>query len=564
MLNKIKLQSILFIFGVISVISCQSNVEQQYDFTRLFDDLPFSMNVLTVPVFPDKDYNILDFGAKGDGIQKNTEAFNKAIETCSMEGGGRVIVPAGIWLTGPIQLRSNVNLHLLPGSHIQFSKDFDDYPLIESNWEGVKQYRCMSPISGYKLENIAITGSGVIDGAGDSWRYVKKFKMTANQWDNLIKSGGVLNRAGNEWWPSQQAYEGSLKVPEMLKNKHLFTKEDFEKYKDFHRPVLVNIVECKNILLDGPTFQNSPAWNIHPLLCENLIVVNINVRNPWYSQNGDGIDIESCKNVLVYNCRFDVGDDAICIKSGKDAEGRARGIPTENVVIRDCVVYHGHGGFTVGSEMSGGVRNIKISNCNFIGTDIGLRFKSTRGRGGVVENIWIENIYMQDIPTDALSFNMYYGGFAPTEDRSAEEMSRNAEVFEVNDETPIFRKIYMKNIYCNGAKDAVVLQGLPEMSIKEIELNNIVMKAERGVSMYDAENINIIDAVITSPDPVIFARQSRNILLRNLHYMPKNKIVLKLEGEKTSEIIVKGNNAEDIKAKTEVAEGISKIILKTD
>lgn len=350
----------------------------------------------------------------------------------------------------------------------------------------------------------------------------------------------------------------------MLKNKHLYTKEDFEKYKDFHRPVLLNLVRCKNILLDGPTFQNSPAWNIHPLLCENLIVVNINVRNPWYSQNGDGIDVESCKNVLIYNCKFDVGDDALCMKAGRDKEGRDRGIPTENVVIRDCIVYHGHGGFTIGSEMSGGVRNIKISNCNFIGTDIGLRFKSTRGRGGIVENIWIEDIYMKDIPTDALSFNMFYGGFAPTEDRSFEEMSRTAQVFEVTEETPIFRKIYMNNIYCNGAKDAVVLQGLPEMTIKDIELNNIIMTAERGISMYDAEDIKITNVVISSPDPVIRARQSRNILLENVNSLVDNKIFMSLEGSKTEKIILKGKNAEIIKNKTEFISGASSDALKIE
>jgi len=564
MINKKTFFVLTFLISC-SLVSCQSSFENpKYDFSHLFEDLPFEMPVLVPPTFPEKDFNIKDFGAVGDGIFKNTEAFRQAIEECAANGGGRVIVPAGLWLTGPIQLKSNVNLHLLPGSHIQFTADFDDYPLIESNWEGLNQYRCMSPISGFDLENIAITGSGVIDGAGDAWRYVKKFKMTENQWKALIKSGGVLNEKGTEWWPSQEAYEGSIKVPEMLKNKHLYTKEDFEKYKDFHRPVLLNLVRCKNILLDGPTFQNSPAWNIHPLLCENLIVVNINVRNPWYSQNGDGIDVESCKNVLIYNCKFDVGDDALCMKAGRDKEGRDRGIPTENVVIRDCIVYHGHGGFTIGSEMSGGVRNIKISNCNFIGTDIGLRFKSTRGRGGIVENIWIEDIYMKDIPTDALSFNMFYGGFAPTEDRSFEEMSRTAQVFEVTEETPIFRKIYMNNIYCNGAKDAVVLQGLPEMTIKDIELNNIIMTAERGISMYDAEDIKITNVVISSPDPVIRARQSRNILLENVNSLVDNKIFMSLEGSKTEKIILKGKNAEIIKNKTEFISGASSDALKIE
>src|SRR5690606_35184650 len=183
--------------------------------------------------------------------------------------------------------------------------------------------------------------------------------------------------------------------------------------KDFLRPVMVSLVGCNKVLLDGPTFQNSPAWNLHPLMCSNVILRNLTVRNPWYSQNGDGVDLESCKNVLIYNNTFDVGDDAICFKSGKNEDGRKRGMATENVIVKNNVVYHGHGGFVIGSEMSGGVKNVHVSNCTFLGTDVGLRFKSTRGRGGVVENIYISDIDMTNIPTESIRFNMFYGGNAP-------------------------------------------------------------------------------------------------------------------------------------------------------
>ncbi len=257
---------------------------------------------------------------------------------------------------------------------------------------------------------------------------------------------------------------------------------------------MVSLISCNKVLLDGPVFQNSPAWCIHPLMCENLTVRNIDVRNPWYSQNGDGIDIESCKNSVVYDCTFDVGDDAICIKSGKDQEGRDRGIPTENLIVKNCVVYHGHGGVTVGSEMSGGVKNMHVSGCTFIGTDVGLRFKSNRGRGGVVENIYISNIDMINIPTNAISFNLYYGGLAPDELMAqSEEEKMNSEIHEVTEETPQFKDISIKNITCKGAHQAIYLQGLPEMNLENIHMENLTMESEKGLLCMDAHGITIKD-----------------------------------------------------------------------
>ena len=552
---------ILLLVAVSSLDYGQSN--QNYpDLKRFFQDLPFEMEALSVPVFPDKDFNIKDFGAVEDGVTMNTEAFQKAIDECAKNEGGRVVVPAGMWLTGPIYFKDNVNLYLESGAFIQFSTNYDDYPLVESNWEGVNQYRCTSPLMARDVENIAITGRGIIDGGGEVWRPVKKYKLTEIQWNQLVSSGGVLEKNGNTWWPTAEARDALAYFAKLRKENKSLTKEDAEKYKVFFRPVLLSFVQCKNVWLDGVTFQNSPAWNLHPLLCENVVLTNVNVRNPWFSQNGDGIDLESCKNSLLYNCKFDVGDDAMCMKSGKDKEGRDRGVPTENVVIQDCIVYHGHGGFTIGSEMSGGVKNIKIDNCNFIGTDIGLRFKSTRGRGGVVENIFISNIFMKDIPTDALSFNMYYGGFAPTEDASAEEKSKAAQAVPVTEETPIFRNIFMDNIYCNGAKDAIVLQGLPEMPIAGIQIKNVTMTAQRGISIYDADGIKIINSKISSPSPLVKVNQSSNVVIDNLIVPSGDDVVLKLDGDKTKDIVVKGNK--DIKEKTEFGNNVSKSALRVE
>jgi polygalacturonase len=524
------------------------------DFSKYFKNLPFKMSTLTVPKFPNKVFNIKQFGAVGDGMTVNTEAFAKAIETCSKAGGGKVVVPAGMWLTGPIHFMSNINLHLEIGAHIQFTKNYNDYPLIQSNWEGVDQYRCTSPINGKNLKNIAITGNGIIDGSGDVWRFVKKNKLTSAQWKELIASGGIVDSKGDNWYPTKESMEYLDFAANLKKEGRKITREEAEKYKVFFRPVLLSFVECKNVWLDGVTFQNSPAWNLHPLLCENVLVTNVNVRNPWYSQNGDGIDVDACKNVFIYNCKFDVGDDAMCMKSGKDDEGRKRGRATENVVIQDCIVYHGHGGFTIGSEMSGGIRNIKVDNCNFIGTDIGLRFKSNRGRGGVVENIWVSNIYMKDIPTDALSFNMYYGGFSPTDDKPADQKSKEAKAEPVYEGTPIFRNIYMKNIFCDGAKDAIVIQGLPEISIKGIEVENCVMKADRGISIFDADGIKITETKIIAKSPVVRINQSKNVLFDNFNPVAEGSW-FKIDGANTSGIIFQGKNALMLKSKSEFGNG---------
>ncbi len=510
------------------------------DLSKHFKNLPFKMKTLSVPEFIDKSYNIKNYGAVGNGLINNTKAINEAISECSKNGGGKVIVPAGIWLTGPIYFKDDVNLHLETGALIQFSKNYDDYPLIESNWEGYAQFRCTSPIMGRNVKNIAITGNGIIDGAGQVWRPVKKFKLTEIEWKALVKSGGILDKKGETWWPTKESLDASEIIPAMKNRNETLDKTAAEKYKVFFRPVLLNFIECKNIWLDGVTFQNSPAWNIHPLLCEDVIVSNLDVRNPRYSQNGDGIDIESCRNILIFNCWFDVGDDAICIKSGRDEEGRKRNRPAENLIVTDCVVYHGHGGFTVGSEMSGSVRNVKVDNCNFMGTDVGLRFKSTRGRGGIVENIWISNIYMKDIPTEALSFNLFYGGTAPAEDKSAEEKSLNAKLFEVNETTPSFKNIHIRNIFCDGAKDAVVLLGLPEMPLKGIELNNINISSERGISAFYADGVLLKNITLISNSPAVSLMQARNVEINNIKVKDDIAVVVKLQGKNTENIVLKG------------------------
>lgn len=468
---------------------------EPYKYEYLYKDLPFEMPRVKAPVFPDNEVNLKDFGAVGDGMHLCTEAFAKAIDALDKKGGGKLTVPAGVWFTGPIVLKSNINLHIEKGAIVLFSPDVDLYPLVETVFEGLDTRRCQSPISGRNLVNVAITGQGAIDGNGHYWRPLKKQKVTEGQWKAATSRGGVYKRP-DYWFPYPETLKGdtisNMNVPQNLK-----TEEEWQSVRHFLRPVMVSFIECKNVWLEGVIFQNSPAWNLHPLMCENVLIENVEVRNPSYAQNGDGLDLESCKNALIVNSSFDVGDDGICLKSGKDEDGRRRARACENVIVDGCTVYKGHGGFVVGSEMSGGVRNISVNNCQFLGTDVGLRFKSKRGRGGVVENIWIRNISMIDIPTEPVTFNLYYGG------KSAVEVLESGEVvpvkvapMPVDETTPCFRNIHIEHLTCSNARRAMYFNGIPEMPIDGITLKHIRISAKNDAEFYYCKNIHKEDVKI--------------------------------------------------------------------
>jgi len=484
--------SSLLLLGMVLSISSQAIGQSN-------GSLPFTLPKVACPTFKADTISIDKYGAIKGGMVLNTVAIGKAIDACSNAGGGVVLVPKGVWLTGPITLKSNVNLHLQDGAVLQFSSNFDDFPLVMSYFEGWETVRCQSPISAKGQVNIAITGSGIIDGAGQAWRPVKKSKLTSAQWKALVSSGGVLSADKSTWYPSEKSLLGqNTTIQGYIKGGSM---HEYEKIKDYLRPNMVSLVECKNVLLEGVTFQNSPAWNLHPLMCENLTINKVNVRNPWYAQNGDGVDIESCKNGVVTNSTFDVGDDGICIKSGKDEEGRKRGVPTENFLVENCVVFHGHGGFVIGSEMSGGVRNIIVRNCTFLGTDIGLRFKTTRGRGGVVENILVDGINMTNIPAEAISFSMYYMGKSPIAEPEDEGKTQTT-LKEVganpiaDESTPQFKNFTIRNVACKGALQAIHLEGLPEMSIKNIHFEDISIEAEKGIRCIEAEGVTFSNVTI--------------------------------------------------------------------
>ena len=464
-------------------------------YAKYTETLPFSMPEVTAPVIPDNQVNLKDFGAVGDGITLNTDAFAKAIDALAQKGGGKLVVPQGVWHTGPIVLKSHINLHLNAGAVILFAADETLYPLIDTSFEGLDTRRCQSPLSANGATDIAITGKGVIDGNGQYWRPVKKGKVTESHWKELLAIPGSQEMKPGYWVPSAGYAKGEQGANMNVPNAK--TDAEWNAIKRFVRPVMVSLVKCKNVHLKGVIFQNSPAWNLHPLMCENVIVEDVLVRNPSYAQNGDALDLESCKNALIINSRFDAGDDGICIKSGKDADGRRRGNPCENVVVKGCTVFAGHGGFVVGSEMSGGVKNILVDQCQFLGTDVGLRFKSTRGRGGIVEKIYIKNISMTDIKTDAITFNMYYGGKSVAEMLADGDNPDNVTKMPVTEETPIFRNIDIKNIICNGAGRAMEFNGLPEMPIDGISLKDITILAKKDAVFTNCQNIKKKNVNIT-------------------------------------------------------------------
>ena len=491
------MNNLLKMTGFVPVIlgmlcACQSTSTEQHNDTYiedLYEALPFDMPVVQRPSFPDYQVDIRDFGAKADGETLNTEAINNAIKAVSEKGGGKVVIPEGLWLTGPVVLQNNVNLHVEKNALVLFSGDADLYPLVRTSFEGLDMLRCQSPISAMNAENIAITGYGVLDGSGDSWRPVKRNKMTDGQWKSLLKSGGVVDESGKVWYPNEGALKASILTGS--KEKREISDSEWEGMKRWLRPVLLSIVKSKRVLLEGVTFRNSPSWCLHPLSCEDLTLNGVKVFNPWYSQNGDALDVESCKNVVVTNSLFDAGDDAICIKSGKDADGRRRGEPCENVLVKNNTVLHGHGGFVVGSEMSGGVRNVYVADCTFIGTDVGLRFKSTRGRGGVVENVYVDNINMINIPGDALIADLYY----------AVKDAPGAPVPAVTEETPSFKNIHISNISCKGVGRAMFLNGLPEMPIENFSVRNMrITDAQKGAFINKVAGVTLENIEIETAD----------------------------------------------------------------
>ena len=527
---------------------------QHQDVKQTPASLPFSMPPIQVPEFPARQFSILEFGGVPDGRTMNTKAFADAIAACTRAGGGAVIVPPGIWRTGPIRLENNVNLHFEQGALLQFSGNIDDFPLIAGFSGTSKRFIVTPPISAYRAKNIAITGEGVIDGAGDAWRYVKKEKLTAGQWKALIASGGVVTADGKEWWPSREAMEGESYLKKIESSGAALTAADYAKAREFLRPDLVYLVQCTSVLIDGPTFENSPRFHVHPVQCEDMTIRNVKVLAPWYAQNADGIDLSSCRRVLIEKATVDVGDDGLCLKPASIAKSQSAGPSCEHIIIRDCVVYHAHGGFVIGSESYGGVRNVSVRNCIFVGTDVGIRFKSARDRGGLVEQVYIDGVRMREIATDAILFDMYYAGGAPDVEAAKDLTDRAAQ--PVTDRTPQFRDIFISNVICDGAKRAMVINGLPEMPVKNIVLDSVSLSAKAGVFLADAENIQMNGcSFFPAAGPALSVIQSRSITISGGTFPAGADPLVRVVGENSREIRIKGIDKSGLKNPVESGKG---------
>ena len=398
------------------------------------------------PTFPDRIFDVRDFGAAGDGTTVNTEAFRRAIEACREKGGGTVLIPSGTWLTGPIHLRSTVNLYLEKGARVLFSTRPADYlPVVFTRWEGVECYNYSPLIYARDCENVGVSGEGILDGQGQAWWHWKKLQQEA----------------------AKTLYDAESKgVPP---DRRIFGTEEAAL-----RPQFLQTVGCRNVLVEGVTFLNGPMWTVHPVYCQNVLVRGITVNSE--GPNTDGLNPDSCRNVMVEDCAFHTGDDCVAINSGMNEDGWRVNRPSENIVIRNCVMSEGHGAVAIGSGMSGGVRNVYAHDCTVTGGDQGIRLKSMRGRGGFIENVLFERFRMAGLRREAIVLNMFYG--------SSTAASRS-------DQPPAFRDILVRNVTCESAGVAVVLRGLPEQPIEGIILEDLHLKAIQGIRCQDVDGLTL-------------------------------------------------------------------------
>jgi polygalacturonase len=395
-------------------------------------------------------FDITHYGAKGDKVTDSTEAIASAIAACSEAGGGTVLIPAGTFLTGPIQLKSNMTLHAEAGAVVLFRNDFDAYKPVQTRWSGYECFGFSPLIYGNGLKNVAVTGQGTFDGQGEAWWQVY----------HKIKKG--------------EAYVTPVtkEIAKLNKEKLEMATNLVEWETQFLRPPLLQLFNCEKVTLEGITLQNSPFWNTHLVYCDHVSVRGVTFKNPSDTPNGDGFDIDSCTNVRLSDCHFDVGDDCLCLKSGINEDGRRVGRPTENVTVTNCTMQAGHGGVVLGSENSGGIRNITVSNCVFIGTDRGIRIKTNRARGAYIENILVDNIFMEDVFCP-LAINSFYRYGVDEND----PLMTSPDAIPVNEKTPKIKHIQISNVTAKNCRAAAAfIYGLPEMPVEDVSLRHVTIE----------------------------------------------------------------------------------------
>ena len=454
---------LLFAFG------CKNAEKKTVEKPDTFAAADSIIKNINVPTFPDKTFNIVDFGAVSDSTINSSEAFKKAIDSCAKVGGGKVIVPSGKFLTGPIYIKSNVNLHLEEGSEVLFSTNTKDYlPVVHTSYEGQELMNYSPLIYSYKEKNIAVTGKGTFNGqaSNDNWW----------AWCGKDVYGYV------DGTPKQQDDHNLPRLWKMSDDNVPVSERIFGEGHQL-RPQFIQPFECENVLIQGVTFTNAPFWVIHPIKSNHVTVDGVTVKS--HGPNNDGCDPEYAKNVHIKNCIFDTGDDCIAIKSGRNNDGRVVNIPSENIVVENCDMKDGHGGVVMGSEISAGVRNVYVRNCKMDSPELdrAIRIKTNTLRGGFVENVFVRDIQVGQVKEAVLKINTYYGTYANQEGNFM----------------PSIKNIHLENITVeNGGEFGVLIKGRPESPVQNVTLTNVHIKGAKT------------DLSVENSEPIIFKNTTIN------------------------------------------------------
>lgn len=484
-------------------------------------EAPFAMPQLRRPAFPDRTFDIVAYGATEGGKVKCTTAFAKAINACHKAGGGKVVVPAGKWLTGPIELKSNVHLFLSGDSELIFSDRFEDYlPVVFTRYAGIECYNYSPFIRAENCENIAITGPGLLNGNGARWWPWKKRK---GAWERILKVGA----------------DG---IP--VKDRVFGTPEGGL------RPPFIQPTNCRNVLLEGFRLKDGAFWTVLLLYCENAIVRDLTIRT--HHPNGDGVNADSSRNVLIEHCRFETDDAAVAIKSGRDEDGRRVGKPSENIVVRHCRSKGPrYGSISIGSEMSGGVRNVYIKDIQFDGTLMAFQIKTRPGRGGVVENVWVENLVARDLHRPAFFLNTAYGGAVAPGDLAM----------------PRLRNIFGRNIFNTQAAESkcrpIEINGLEAAPIENVRLENVTCEGKPGPAVSLARRVRLDNFRVTVREgPAFTLRDCREVTISNSTVCKPCNLFVHVEGETSAAIRLQDNDLRHVRGAVRLGEKVPATAVK--
>jgi polygalacturonase len=402
--------------------------------------LPGILKRIQAPVFPARDFDVTRYGARADGKSDSSAAFEKAIAEAARAGGGRVLVPEGVFVTGAIHLKSGVNLHVAKGAVVKFSPDARQYPMVLTRFEGLECMNYSPFVYAFEQKNIAITGEGTLDGQAscDHWWGWSGKRGCGTAGGDQRKARAALMDMAERGVPVEKRVIGE---------------------GGWLRPMFVQPYRCTNVLIEGVTITNSPMYEMHPVLCRNVTVRNVTVVS--HGPNNDGCDPESSADVLIDGCTFDTGDDCIAIKSGRNNDGRRLHTPSENIIVQNCTMKDGHGGVTMGSECSGGIRNVYARNCRMDSPHLDriLRFKNNAVRGGVIEHVYMKDIDAGEVAGPAIEVDFQY------------EEGANGPY------TPVVRDVEVVNVKCRKAGSALSLRGYKNAPITDVRLHHCVFQS---------------------------------------------------------------------------------------